>query len=410
MTISDNTVQTFRVGGFVRDSLLGITPKDVDFVVVGSTPEQMLAQSFRQVGRDFPVFLDENGNEHALARTERKSGTGHSGFEVFASPDVTLEEDLERRDLTINAMAMDTDGNVIDPFGGQNDLQAGVIRHVGPAFQDDPLRVLRVARFAARFGFTIAPETMALMHQMVKSGEVDSLTPERVMLELTKALGTKTPSAFFLTLRECGALARVMPEIDNLFGVPQPAAHHAEGCAGTHTMMVVDMAAKLTSDLATRFASLTHDLGKAITDEALLPSHHGHEAAGVSLVHTLCDRLSAPSDFRWLATRVAEFHTKAHKALEMRPGKIVRLFEALDAFRRPDNLASFLLAVEADARGRQGKEEADYPQSLFLNSAFEACREVQGRDIAQAGFTGSDIAVELRQRRIRKVLKVAIPT
>lgn len=408
MTFHPSTIQnrTFRVGGFVRDMLLGRESRDVDFVVVGSTPAEMQECGFKQVGASFPVFLCPNGEEHALARTERKSGTGHTGFEVNASPDVTLEEDLQRRDLTINAMALAHDGSVVDPFGGQDDLAAGVLRHVSKAFADDPLRVLRVARFAARFGFTVAPETMTLMRQLTESGELDTLTPERVWMEMSKALSEDTPSLFFATLRECGALARVLPELDVLFGVPQPLDHHPEGDAGAHTMMVVDAAARLTSDPVVRFSAAMHDLGKGVTPSGLLPKHHGHEVAGVPLVHQLCDRLKVPAEFRQCATHTAELHGKAHRVMEMRPKKIVGLLNALDAFRKPENLRRFLTACEADARGRLSHEEDNYPQSKLLADAFDAATKVQGREVVSAGFKGVAVGEEMRRRRCMAVTTV----
>jgi len=401
--------RVFHVGGYVRDKLLGIESKDMDYVVVGSTQEEMESLGFKKVGADFPVFLCPDGDEYALARTERKTSAGYNGFEVHASPDVTLEDDLERRDLTINAMAMDNQGNIVDPFDGQDDLDKGILRHIGPAFAEDPVRVLRVARFAARYDFKVAQNTMSLMRDITQSGELDALTPERVWLELNKALKEDKPSKFFTTLKECGALVKVFPEIDNLYGVPQPKESHPEVDTGVHTMLVVDQAAKISKDPVVRFAALTHDLGKALSPKEHWPKHHGHEAAGVPLVNAMCDRLKAPSDYRLCALQAAEYHLKGHKGLEMRANSVVKLFNQIDAFRKPENLKRFLDACEADARGRPTFEDRDYPQKEFLNKAYEACQTIQGKDVVKDGFTGKKVGEEIYRRRIDvvKELKLA---
>src|SRR5574340_1325326 len=329
-------MQIYSVGGAVRDELLGLPVQDRDYVVVGSTPEEMVRLGFRPVGKDFPVFLHPRSHQqHALARPERKTARGYKGFQVYASPEVPLEEDLARRDLTINAIARDAQGNLIDPHGGAADLKAGVLRHVSPAFVEDPVRVLRVARFAARFGFAIAPETLALMREMAANGEVDALVPERVWQELARGLMEKIPSRMFHALRECGALARLFPEIDRLFGIPQPPEHHPEIDTGEHVMLVIDWAARQDFSLPVRFAALTHDLGKGVTPPEFWPAHNGHEAASVELVRALSERIRVPVDCRDLAVAVAREHGKVHRALELRPGTVVELLERVDAFRRP---------------------------------------------------------------------------
>ncbi|MEJ2509473.1 MAG: multifunctional CCA addition/repair protein, partial [Gammaproteobacteria bacterium] len=366
----------YLVGGSVRDKHLGLPVADRDWVVVGATAEDMLRAGYRQVGRDFPVFLHpQTGEEYALARTERKTAPGYTGFNVHAAPDVTLEQDLQRRDLTINAMAETPEGELIDPYHGMSDLQARVLRHVSPAFVEDPVRILRVARFAARLvplGFGIAEETLALMREMVANGEVDALVPERVWAELVRALGESRPSRFFEVLRECGALARLLPEVDRLFGVPQPEQHHPEIDTGVHVMMVVDQAARLSPEPAVRFAALVHDLGKGITPREQWPRHVEHEARGVPLVEALCERYKVPNDFRDLAVLVTRYHLHYHRAAELRPGTLLDLFQSLDAFRRPERFEQFLLACEADARGRPGYEERDFDQPKILRAAHAA--------------------------------------
>lgn len=402
-TLSRIEKNRFLVGGAVRDQLLGLTPEEQDWVVVGITGEEMGAAGFQQVGRDFPVFLHpESRDEHALARTERKSAPGYRGFTVHADPDVTLEEDLQRRDLTINAMALDTDGNLIDPFNGEEDLQQGILRHVSDAFIEDPVRILRIARFAARFGqwgFRVAHPTHRLMLGMVKGGEVDALTPERVWQETLKALQTDHPARYFEVLRNCGALQRVFPELEQLFGVPQPAHHHPEIDSGIHTLMVLQQATRLSSKPTIRFAALLHDLGKGATPESEWPRHHGHEQRGIQLVRALCERLRVPNEFRNLALAVTQYHGHYHRAEEMRPETIIRMFEGLDAFRRPERFQDFLVACEADQRGRTGFEEERFTQGETLRAAYQAAQQVKTDAIIADGFEGAAIRNELHNRR-----------
>jgi len=412
---SGDGLEVYLVGGAVRDRLLGRPPADRDFVVVGATPEAMTARGFRQVGKDFPVFLHPRTQEaYALARTERKTGPGYRGFVFHAVPDVTLEEDLRRRDLTINALAEDAQGNLIDYHGGRSDLERRVLRHVSPAFAEDPVRLLRVARYAARYaepGFTVADTTMALLRSMVDQGEVDALVPERVWQELVKALAAPRPSRFFEVLRAAGALARLMPEVDRLFGVPQRAQWHPEIDAGIHTMMVVDMAARLTSgpekddsetaNPETVFAALTHDLGKGTTPSDILPGHRGHEQRSLALVGDLCDRLKAPRRFRELARGVARYHGIAHKTDELRPGTVLDLLEGLDAFRRPERFEQALIAFEADYRGRESYQGRAYPQAPRLRRLFAAARAVDVRALVAAAPEPAKIPERIRAARIR---------
>ncbi len=394
-------MQVFRVGGAVRDRLLGKPVQDCDWVVVGATPEQMEALGYKPVGRDFPVFLHPvTKEEYALARTERKSGRGYKGFLVHASPEVTLEADLRRRDLTINAMAEAEDGTLIDPYNGQADLRAGVLRHVSPAFVEDPLRVLRVARFAARFGFRVAGETMQLMHAMSAGGELTDLTPERVWQELERALGESQPRRFLEVLRECGALAVLFPEIDRLFGVPQRADYHPEVDTGVHLLMVIDQAARLSADATVRFAALTHDLGKGTTPADVLPRHYGHEERSVELLRDLCRRYRAPNHFRDLALIVARFHGICHRIDDVRGATVLKLLQGCDAFRRPDRFELFLLACEADFRGRLGLEDRPYPQADFLRAALHAAQAVDAGALRDQGLAGEEFAQELQKRRI----------
>jgi tRNA nucleotidyltransferase (CCA-adding enzyme) len=384
-------MKIYAVGGAIRDDLLGVSVSDRDYVVVGATPEQMVAQGFRPVGKDFPVFLHPvTREEYALARTERKTAAGYHGFQFYYAPDVTLEEDLARRDLTINAMARELrpdgelTGPVIDPFDGRVDLDAKRFRHVGPAFVEDPVRILRLARFAARFhDFEIAPDTLALMRTMVAAGEVDALVPERVWQEVSRGLMEKTPSRMFAVLRECGALARVLPEIDALFGVPQRADYHPEVDTGVHVMMVVDHAAARGYALPVRFAALTHDLGKATPPEDILPRHIGHETRSVDLLKPLCDRLRVPNECRDLAVLVAREHGNIHRVMGMGAAALVRLFERADALRKPARFAEALQACEADARGRLGFETREYRQAERLRVALAAARAVDAGAIAQ---------------------------
>ncbi len=404
-------METYLVGGAVRDTLLGLDPKDRDYVVVGATPEEMEALGFKPVGSDFPVFLHpQTRDEYALARTERKSGRGYKGFTVFATPDVTLEQDLLRRDLTINAMAMDNNGKLIDPFNGKQDLDDGKLRHVSPAFTEDPVRVLRVARFAARYarrGFCVAHETNRLMKQMVENGEVDTLVPERVWVELEGALGENQPAQFFKVLRGCGALARIFPEIDRLFGVPQPEDHHPEIDTGVHVMMVLDQAAELSSDTRVRFAALMHDLGKGVTPRKNWPHHYGHESLGVELVTLLCERIRAPNEYRELAVLTARFHSDCHQIKERRANTVVKVFEKMDAFRKPERVELFVLACEADSRGRLGMADMAYPQAALFRDCFAAAMAVDTTEVATAaqgdGLHGEAIGNRVREARVHAV-------
>ena len=402
----------YAVGGAIRDELLGMPVQDRDYVVVGATPEQMAAQGYRPVGKDFPVFLHpDTQEEYALARTERKTAAGYHGFQFFFAPDVTLEEDLARRDLTINAMAREVRpdgelaGPVIDPFNGQADLQARVFRHVGDAFVEDPVRILRVARFAARFvDFSVAPETIALMRRMVDAGEVDALVPERVWQEVSRGLMEKKPSRMFGLLRASGALARILPEIDALYGVPQRADYHPEVDTGVHVMMVVDYAAAQGYALTVRFAALTHDLGKATTPADILPRHIGHEGRSVDLLKPLCERLRVPSECRDLAILVAREHGNIHRTMETKAAGLVRLFERCDALRKPARFAEALQASEADARGRLGFETHDYPQARRLRTALIAARSVDAGEIARAHPGNTEaIKAAVHSARIRAV-------
>ena len=400
-------MQVYLVGGAVRDRLLGLAVKERDWVVVGGTREQLLKQQYREVGRDFPVFLHpESHEEYALARLERKVAAGYRGFSVEFGPQVTLQEDLSRRDLTINAIAQSADGTLVDPYGGLGDLEARVLRHVSPAFIEDPVRVLRVARFAARFeplGFSIAPETLELMRAMVERGEVDALVAERVWQETEKALRESHAGAFFRTLRGCGALKVIYPELERLYGVPQPAQWHPEIDSGVHTMMVLDQAALLSTDSKIRFAALVHDLGKGLTPPEQWPSHRGHEERSVELIEALCERLRVPAEYRELAVIVARYHGNVHRAFELRPSTVVDLLEKTDAFRRPERFEQMLLACEADSRGRLGLESSPYPQREYLQRARLAAAAVKpnAEDIQKHG--GAQIAELIRRRRIEAV-------
>ncbi len=397
-------MKVYRVGGSVRDELLGLKVQDHDYVVVGANPEQMVDRGFKPVGRDFPVFLHpETKEEYALARTERKTARGYRGFQVYTAPDVTLEQDLARRDLTINAIAEDEAGNIIDPYGGVQDLRAGILRHVSPAFAEDPVRVLRVARFAARFGFQLAPETLRLMRNMVETGEVDALVPERVWQELSRGLMEKTPSRMFLVLRDCGALARIVPEVDRLFGVPQPEIHHPEIDTGVHVMMVVDYAARRGWPLPARFAALTHDLGKGTTPPEEWPRHKGHEQRSVELVQGLCERLRVPADCRDLAVITARFHGDVTKALELRPSTLLKVLEGTDAFRRPERFEEFLQACAADFHGRTGYEARPFPQAERLRAALAAAQAVDAGAIASAAADPSQIGARVHEARVHAV-------
>jgi tRNA nucleotidyltransferase (CCA-adding enzyme) len=405
-------MKIYAVGGAIRDDLLGKPVQDRDYVVVGATPEQMAAQGFRPVGRDFPVFLHpETHEEYALARTERKTAAGYHGFQFFYAPDVTLEEDLARRDLTINAMAREVSpdgaliGPVIDPFDGQRDLQARVFRHVGRAFVEDPVRILRLARFAARFDdFAVAPETHALMQRMVAAGEADALVPERVWQEMSRGLMEQRPSRMFELLRDCGALARVLPEVDRLWGVPQRADYHPEVDTGVHVMMVIDYAAARGYALPVRFAALTHDLGKADTPADVLPRHIGHEGRSVDLLKPLSERLRVPNDCRDLAVLVAREHGNVHRVMDMGPAALVRLLERCDALRKPARFAEALQACEADLRGRLNFETAPYPQAERLRDALVAARAVDAGAIAQqSAHAPEQIKDAVHAARVRAV-------
>lgn len=405
-------MKTYLVGGSVRDEILGLPVTDHDYVVVGSSPDEMVRLGYRPVGKDFPVFLHPHSQEqYALARTERKVSRGYKGFEVFASPEVTLQEDLARRDLTINSIAKDQAGNIIDPFDGVADLEAGLLRHISPAFTEDPVRVLRTARFAARFGFRIAPETLTLMSEMVHNGEVDALVPERVWQEFARGLMERKPSRMFYALRECSALTRIMPEVNALFGVPQPAQYHPEVDTGVHVMMVIDHAASKNYSLPVRFAALTHDLGKGMTPPEEWPRHIGHEARSVKLVQDLCDRIRAPNDARDLALLVARYHGDVHRAAELRPATIANMLQSVDAYRKPERFEEFLQACACDFHGRPGYTEKHYRQAERLREAFSAARSVDAgaiaaelaRNISDPTRLPSAINARVSEARIAKI-------
>ena len=400
-------MEVYLVGGAVRDELLGLPVKERDWVVVGATPEALLIQGYQQVGKDFPVFLHPHTHEeYALARTERKTAPGYHGFQVCATPEVTLKEDLSRRDLTINAMSRDAAGRLIDPYGGLSDLQGRWLRHVSPAFAEDPVRILRVARLAARhaaLGFRVAPETLALMRAMVTHGEVDALVPERVWAETVRALGESSPERFIAVLRDCEALARIFPEIDRLFGVPQPPLHHPEIDTGIHLLLSLQQAVRLGADPLVRFAVLVHDLGKGTTPPAEWPHHIGHEAHGGQLVRDFCRRLRVPNDYRDLGVLAATYHTHCHRALELRPRTLLKTLQALDAFRKPQRFEQFLLACEADARGRQGYEERPYPQAERLRTAYRAAAAVAVSPLLAQGLSGAKLGEAVRRARLRAV-------
>ncbi|HVN42858.1 MAG TPA: multifunctional CCA addition/repair protein [Steroidobacteraceae bacterium] len=407
-------METFLVGGAVRDSLLGRPYQERDYVVVGATPEELITLGYRPVGKDFPVFLHPRTSEqYALARTERKTGPGYYGFATRHSADVTLEEDLARRDLTINAMAQASDGTIIDPYGGRRDLEARLLRHVSAAFVEDPLRVLRVARFAARFeplGFTVAPETLELMRHIVDSGEMSSLVAERVWVETERALGEPRPAVFFEVLRECRALRAVFPEIDRLFGVPQPERWHPEIDTGIHTLQVLEVSADLSGETTVRFAALVHDLGKGLTPPAEWPRHIGHEERGARLIEGLAERLRLPTEHRELAVLVARHHASVHRAAELRPGTVLELFEKTDAFRRRGRFEQFLLACEADARGRGPRLRiAPYPQADLLRQALTAATTVRLPAAELEQVAGPIIAERLRAARVEAIRKLCEP-
>ncbi len=403
-------MQIYLVGGAVRDQLLQLPVYDRDWVVVGSSPQAMLAAGFQAVGKDFPVFLHpKTKEEHALARTERKTGVGYTGFACHYAPDVTLEEDLLRRDLTINAMAQDESGQVIDPYGGQRDLAAKVLRHVSPAFVEDPLRVLRVARFAAKLahlGFTVAEETMQLMADIAQSGELGHLTAERVWQEWHKSLSTNHPEVFLQVLRDCGALAVVLPELDRLFGVPQPEKWHPEIDTGIHTLMVTKQAALLSDSLPVRFSAQVHDLGKGVTPPSEWPSHKLHCHTGLKIIESLCDRIRVPNEFRDLALAVCAQHSNIHRADELKPATKLKVLGLLDVWRKPDRLEQVLLCCEADHRGRLGLEEKPYPQRDIFLQAYQAALSVEVQAVIRDGFQGKQIKEELDKRRIQAISEV----
>lgn len=397
-------MKAYLVGGAVRDQLLGLPLKDKDWVVVGTTAEWMLSQGYQRVGADFPVFLHPHTKEeYALARTERKSGKGYTGFECFFSPDVTLEEDLLRRDLTINAMAMDAQGTLVDPHQGKRDLDRKLLRHVSPAFEEDPLRVLRVARFYARFhplGFSIAPETKKLMRKIVQTGELDHLTAERVWQETARALLEQSPRAYFEALLEVGALKIIMPELDALFGVPQPPQYHPEIDSGEHSLMVLTVAGQLSKDLSVRFAALVHDLGKALTPKSDWPHHIGHELAGLKPIKILCQRLKIPNECRNLALIAAEQHLKVHQATQLKASTLLKLFQQCDGWRRQDRFRQLLQVCEADARGRGGKENSDYEPARFLTHLLEQLNAANMKDLIASGAKGAELGEQIRLRRL----------
>ena len=400
-------MQIYLVGGAVRDALLGYPVKDKDYLVTGATIEQMLAAGYQQVGKTFPVFLHpKSQQEYALARKEKKQGSGYTGFACDFEPTITVEEDLLRRDLTINAMAQDSNGNIIDPFDGQQDLAAKLLRHVSDAFVEDPLRVLRVARFAARYhhlGFKVAPETLTLMRKIVTSGELDALIAERVWQETQSALLEQDPQVYFEVLRECGALQVIMPEIDCLWGIPNPAKWHPEIDSGIHTMMVLKQAQQLSNKLTVRFASLCHDLGKGLTPADNYPHHHGHEKLGLKPIKALCSRLKVPNECRDLALLDSEFHTHVHKAFELRADTIVKLFDRLDAWRKETRFYDFLTCCLADMRGRTGFEEAEYPQAEYLKTLYQVAARENTKDIVAQGIQGHQIRAQLNENRIQAV-------
>jgi tRNA nucleotidyltransferase (CCA-adding enzyme) len=400
-------VKVYLVGGAVRDALLGYPTSEHDWVVVGASPQHMLDLGYQQVGKDFPVFLHpQTRDEYALARTERKWGHGYTGFAVHCDPSVTLEEDLQRRDLTINAMAQTDTGEVIDPYGGQRDLSAKVLRHVSEAFVEDPLRVLRTARFAARYahlGFSVAPETLALMTEIVSQGELAHLPAERVWVELERALGERSPQVFVEVLRACNALAALLPEVDALFGVPQSPEHHPEIDTGVHTLMALQQAAMLSPATDVRFAVLLHDLGKGMTPDADWPRHIAHEHRGLPLVKRACQRLKAPGAYRELALKVSEYHTHCHRALELRGKTLLKLFNATGALRSADRFDAFLLACEADARGRKGLEQREYPQAEYLRHALAVAKTVTAADFKEQGVHGKALGEAIKAEQVQRL-------
>ena len=409
-TAISTLMQIYLVGGAVRDAQLGLAVKDRDWLVVGATPAHMQQLGYQQVGADFPVFLHpKTKEEYALARTERKTANGYNGFSCYSAPDVTLEDDLLRRDLTINAIAMDEQGKLHDPYGGLADIASKTLRHVSPAFVEDPLRVLRVARFAARFhalGFRIAPQTMDLMTQICASGELQHLSAERVWQETARSLLGPSPEVFIDVLRQCGALAIWFPELDKLWGIPNPAQWHPEIDSGVHTLMVLQQACRLSDKLSVRFAALVHDLGKGLTPESDWPSHPGHEKRGLAAIHALCDRLKAPNDCRELALIMSEFHSHVHKAFELKASTVLKVLNCCDAWRKPERFQLFLLCCEADARGRTGFEQRDYPNSGYFWQAYLAAMQVDVKAIVASGLQGQAIKQKLNELRIAAIQQV----
>ncbi|MDN3651963.1 multifunctional CCA addition/repair protein [Thalassotalea ponticola] len=409
MTLDSNDLaeHTYLVGGAVRDGLLNRPIHERDYLVVGLTREAMLAHGFKQVGKDFPVFLHpKTKEEYALARTERKQGKGYTGFSCYAEPDVTIEQDLLRRDLTINAMAQDQHGHIIDPYNGQADLEKRLLRHVSTAFSEDPLRVLRVARFAARYhylGFTVAPETIELMQQMADNGELAHLTPDRIWKEVSSALSEQHPQVFVQVLRQCGALRVIWPSLDALWGVPNPAHHHPEVDSGVHTLMVLEQAVKLSDSIAVRFACLCHDLGKGLTDKSQWPRHYGHEKSGIKLVKQVCKAFKVPNEVRDLSIKACEFHLHAHRAFELKPSTVLTLFDQLDAWRKPQQFEHYLLVCEADAKGRIGFEHSDYRQADYLRDAYQQCLTVKAKPFVERGLQGKEIKDAIYQQRLKLI-------
>lgn len=403
-------MQVFLVGGAVRDSLLGLPVHERDYVIVGGEPETLIVQGYQPVGRDFPVFLHpKTKEEYALARIERKQGIGYTGFACYAAPDVTLEQDLLRRDLTINAIAQDDDGKLYDPYGGIDDLNNRVLRHISPAFSEDPLRVLRVARFAARFhhlGFHIAPETLELMRYLSRSGELSALTPERVWKEFEKVLTGQNPQIFFEILHDCEALPVLLPEVENLFGVPARPDWHPEVDTGVHVMMALKEASLRSHDIAVRFATLCHDLGKAETPADVLPSHHGHGDRGLPLIEAVCKRLKVPNECRDLALLVSEYHCLVHTALQLRPATLLKLMDHLDVWRRPNRLEQLLLCCQSDFHGRLGFSEREYIQPDYVKQAYDAAAAVPVKPIIEAGFKGEAIRQQLARQRLLAIRDV----
>ncbi|NMP29991.1 multifunctional CCA addition/repair protein [Thalassotalea sp. M1531] len=400
----------FLVGGAVRDQLLNRKVIERDYLVVGATANQMLELGFNQVGKDFPVFLHpETKEEYALARTERKQGKGYTGFTCYAEPDVTIEQDLLRRDLTVNAMALAQDGNIIDPYNGQTDLNARILRHVSPAFSEDPLRVLRVARFAARYyqyGFTVADETMDLMAKIANTDELNALSAERVWKEFERALGEPNPEVFIQILRACGALSRLWPELNKLWGVPNPANHHPEICSGEHTILVLKQAVSLSDDPKVRFAALCHDLGKGETPKENWPKHHGHEYSGKVVIEQSAKRLKVPNEYKLLALKACELHLKVHQAFELKPSTLLRLLEQCEIYRRPTLINTILQVCLADARGRQGNEDADYPQQNYLLKLADTVREVTAKQFIEQGIQGKAIKEKMDALRMSLIAEV----